>query len=79
MLGFKRFEHAAVTVSGIESAHNIKKGQFDTSRLRLEGARAQEIWQAILAAWIRSKHCRCVLLSPGLRHNRLFFLKSKCG
>jgi putative transposase len=31
MLGFKRFAHAAVTISGIELVHQIKKGQFDIS------------------------------------------------
>jgi transposase-like protein len=30
MLGFKRFDHAAVTISGIELAEKIKKGQFKT-------------------------------------------------
>jgi transposase-like protein len=50
MLGFKRFENGAVTISGIELAHKIRKGQFDTSELRLEEARAQEIWEAVLAA-----------------------------
>jgi len=28
MLGFKRFDNAAVTISGIELAEKIKKGQF---------------------------------------------------
>jgi transposase-like protein len=50
MLGFKRFGNAVVTISGIELAHKIKKGQFDTSELKREGARAQEVWQGILAA-----------------------------
>jgi putative transposase len=50
MLGFKKFENAVVTISGIELVHKIKKGQFDTSELRLEGARAEELWQAIVAA-----------------------------
>ena len=49
MVGFKRFENAAVTISGIELAQKIKKGQFDTSELRLEGARVEELWQAVLA------------------------------
>src|SRR5215467_4269200 len=30
MLGFKRFDHAAVTISGIELVVKIKKGQFKT-------------------------------------------------
>jgi hypothetical protein len=33
MLRFKRFDHAAVTISGIELAEKIKKGQFKTGRL----------------------------------------------
>ncbi len=50
MLGFKRFENAAVTISGIELISKIRKRQFDISELRLEGARAQKVWQAVLAA-----------------------------
>jgi hypothetical protein len=33
MLGFKRFDHAAVTTRGIELAEKIKKGQFKTGAL----------------------------------------------
>jgi len=50
MMGFKRFENAAVIISGIELAQKIKKGQFDTTEMKLEGARAEELWQAILTA-----------------------------
>ena len=50
MLGFKRFENAAVTISGIELAHKIKKGQFDTSSLTLSEERAPQVWEAVLAA-----------------------------
>jgi transposase-like protein len=50
MLGFKRFGNAAVTISGIELAQKIKKGQFDTSELKLERARVRELWQGVLAA-----------------------------
>jgi IS6 family transposase len=50
MLGFKRFGNAAVTISGIELANKIGKRQFDTSELRPEEARVQEIWEAVLAA-----------------------------
>jgi hypothetical protein len=32
MLGFKRFDNALVTISGIELAEKIKKGQFKTPR-----------------------------------------------
>src|SRR5205085_2478793 len=32
MLGFKRFDNAAITISGIELAEKIKKGQFKTGK-----------------------------------------------
>jgi transposase-like protein len=35
MLGFRRFDNASITISGIGFAHKIKKGQFDTSSLAL--------------------------------------------
>jgi transposase-like protein len=50
MLEFNRFGNAAVTISGIELIHKIRKEQFDTSELSLKESRAQEAWQAILAA-----------------------------
>jgi hypothetical protein len=50
MLGFKKFNNAVVTISGIELAHKIRKKQFDTSMVEQNGARAQQIWEAVLAA-----------------------------
>jgi len=51
MLGFKEFSNAAVTVSGIEPAQKIRKGQFDTSAVTVrEGARVPHVWDAVLAA-----------------------------
>jgi transposase-like protein len=50
MLGFKRFENAAVTIRGIELAHKIRKRQFDTWAINQEGVRAQVMWEAVLAA-----------------------------
>jgi putative transposase len=50
MLGFKKFENAAVTISGIELAHKIEKGQFDTTSLALSKERAPQIWEAVMAA-----------------------------
>jgi transposase-like protein len=50
MLGFKRFENATITISGIELIHKIRKGQFDTTEMKLDGARAEELWQAVVAA-----------------------------
>src|SRR5215831_7426934 len=38
MLGFKTFGNAEVTLSGIELANKIKKGQFDTSEITSPGA-----------------------------------------
>ena len=50
MLGFKRFENAAVTISGIELAEKIKKGQFKTGKLGGRRATMSELWSAALAA-----------------------------
>ena len=50
MLGFKRFAHAAITLSGIELVHQIKKGQFDVSVLCPHQSRTPQIWEAVLAA-----------------------------
>jgi transposase-like protein len=50
MLGFKRFAHAAVTISGIELVHQIKKGQFDISAFCSPQARTPQVWESLLAA-----------------------------
>jgi transposase-like protein len=50
MLGFKRFEYAAITISGIELVHQIKKGQFDVSALCSPQACTPQVWAAVLAA-----------------------------
>ena len=50
MLGFKRFDHAVVTISGIELAEEIKKGQFKTGKLGGCNATMSEQWNAALAA-----------------------------
>ena len=52
MLGFQRFYNAVVTISGIELAGQIKKGQFKTGMLggRKATATTPEIWDAALAA-----------------------------
>ena len=50
MLGFKRFDNAAVTISGIELAEKIKKGQFKTGKLGGCRATMSELWNAALAA-----------------------------
>ena len=50
MLGFKRFENAVVTISGIELAEKIKKGQFKTGKLGSPKAGMSELWNAALAA-----------------------------
>jgi transposase-like protein len=49
MLGFKRFDNAAVTISGIELAEKIKKGQFKTGKLTIRKATMSELWSAALA------------------------------
>jgi len=50
MLGFKRFAHAAITISGIELVHQIKKQQFDLSAICAPHSRTPQVWEAVLAA-----------------------------
>ena len=50
MLGFKRFETAAVTIRGIELAEKIKKDQFNLRPLTGKPAIAPKLWAAVLAA-----------------------------
>ena len=50
MLGFKRFEKAAVTIRGIELAAKIKKDQFNLRPLTGKPATAPELWAVVLAA-----------------------------
>ena len=49
MLGFKRFDTATITISGIELAEKIKKAQFKTGKLAGRSATTPAIWAAILA------------------------------
>jgi putative transposase len=49
MLGFKRFRSAAVTITGIELMHRIRKGQFDLTSVHLKDATAPSIWTAVLS------------------------------
>jgi transposase-like protein len=50
MLGFKRFDNAVVTISGIELAEKIKKGQFKIGKLGGRHATMADLWTAALAA-----------------------------
>ena len=50
MLGFKRFETAAVTIRGIELAAKIKKQQFNLKAVTGKATIAPAIWAAVLAA-----------------------------
>ena len=50
MLGFKRFDTATVTISGIELAEKIKKAQFKIGKLTSRSATMPSIWAAVLAA-----------------------------
>ena len=49
MLGFKNFNNAAVTLSGIELVQKIRKGQFNTSSISHAGAGVPQVWGAVLA------------------------------
>ncbi|MGF6547322.1 hypothetical protein QFZ96_002393 [Paraburkholderia youngii] len=50
MLGFKRFRNAAITLSGIELVHRIRKGQFGLAKLGLKDTTATAVWEAVLSA-----------------------------
>ena len=50
MLGFKRFRNAAVTLSGIELLHRIRKGQFSLAKIDLKDTAAPAVWEAVLSA-----------------------------
>ena len=50
MLGFKRFDHAALTISGIELVHQIQKKQFNVSALCSPQTRTPQMWESVLAA-----------------------------
>ena len=50
MLGFNRYANAAITISGIELAQKIRKGQFDIVQFSHNEARLIQIWEAVLAA-----------------------------
>ena len=49
MLGFKRFETAAVTIRGIELAEKIKKHLFNLRPLTGKATTAPEMWARVLA------------------------------
>ena len=49
MLGFQRFDHATITISGIELVHPLKKKQFDQSALRAPHTGTPHVWEAVLA------------------------------
>jgi transposase-like protein len=49
MLGFKKFDNAAVTISGIELVQKIKKGQFEIAKFMNDAnVRVPEVWEAVL-------------------------------
>jgi len=50
MLGFKSFANAAITISGIELAHQIRKEQFDVLKVSQGRARVPQLWETVLAA-----------------------------
>ena len=50
MLGFKRFETAAVTISGIELTAKIRKHQFKVGKLPGRPTTIPAMWTAVIAA-----------------------------
>jgi transposase-like protein len=49
-IGFKRFPNAAMTITGIELMHLVRKGQFALARLGFQGQAVPTIWNAVLIA-----------------------------
>jgi transposase-like protein len=50
MLGFKGFSNAAITITGIELLHGIRKEQFKLRRLGVQDRAAPAVWNAVLRA-----------------------------
>ena len=50
MLGFKGFSNAAITITGIELLHRIRKGQFKLRCLGVQDQAAPAVWNAVLRA-----------------------------
>jgi len=51
MLGFKKFDNAAIAISGIELVQKMRKRQFDISALTVgEGTIVPHMWKAVLDA-----------------------------
>lgn len=50
MLGFKRFRNAAITLSGVELVHRIRKGQFSLAKLGLKDTAAPAVWETVLSS-----------------------------
>jgi hypothetical protein len=50
MVGFKRFDYAAITIAGVELLRRVHKGQFALGSLRLKDQAALAIWNAVLPA-----------------------------
>jgi len=51
MPGFKQFRNAAVMIGGRELVQKIRKGQFDTSAVRMrDRASVRHVWAAVPAA-----------------------------
>ena len=48
MLGFKRFDKAAVTIAGIELMHRIRKGQF-VFPTNINEVATPAVWNTVLS------------------------------
>jgi hypothetical protein len=55
MLGFKRFETASITISGIELVEKIRKQQFKIRNLLGRLGTVPDIWALNLCAAVSSK------------------------
>jgi hypothetical protein len=72
MLGFKRFHSAAVTLSGIELMHRIRKGQFDLTSMHLKRYHfAVDLDGGSFRSLRSAKHGRFLARLSSLHHSHL--------
>jgi hypothetical protein len=79
MLGFKRFDTAAVTIRGIELAEKIKKGQFNLEKLAGKPVTIPAIWTAVLAASSLENHLRRQIIHLTVIYTRVVIFSEKAG
>jgi DDE domain len=71
MIGFKRFTNAAITITGIELMHRIRKGQFALARLGVQGQAVPTNWSAVTDCLKSARRKQDVSVLAGYLHRAL--------